>query len=51
MHEVLQTEYLVEDDPRTLWLALEERFDYQKDIFFLKQDMSGNIHACKALCR
>lgn len=33
MNEVLQTEFLTEDDPRALWLALEECFDYQKDIF------------------
>ncbi|KAM1450274.1 hypothetical protein ACFX2I_037532 [Malus domestica] len=27
------TEYLAKEDPRTLWLALANRFDYQKDIY------------------
>ncbi|XP_070682549.1 uncharacterized protein [Malus domestica] len=26
-------EYLAEEDPRTLWLALANRFDHQKDIY------------------
>ena len=33
MQEALQTEYLAEEDPRSLWVALEERFDHQKAIF------------------
>ncbi|KAM1539016.1 hypothetical protein ACFX15_003583 [Malus domestica] len=33
IHDALQTEYLAEEDPYTLWLALADRFDYQKDIY------------------
>ncbi|CAN6705914.1 unnamed protein product [Malus baccata var. baccata] len=33
IHDALQTEYLVEEDPRALWVALADRFDHQKDIF------------------
>ncbi|KAM1366042.1 hypothetical protein ACFX2F_044382 [Malus domestica] len=33
IHDALQTEYLAEDDPHTLWLALADRFDHQKDIY------------------
>ncbi|XP_070676512.1 uncharacterized protein [Malus domestica] len=33
IHDALQTEYLVEEDPRTLWLTLADRFDHQKDIY------------------
>ncbi|XP_068329594.1 uncharacterized protein [Pyrus communis] len=33
IHDALQTDYLVEEDPRTLWLALVDRFDHQKDIY------------------
>ncbi|KAM1048592.1 hypothetical protein ACFX15_027219 [Malus domestica] len=33
IYDALQTEYLVEEDPRTLWLALANRFDHQKDIY------------------
>ncbi|KAM1634474.1 hypothetical protein ACFXTN_011404 [Malus domestica] len=36
IHDALQIEYLAEDDPRTLWLALANRFDHQKDIFLLE---------------
>ncbi|KAM2956675.1 hypothetical protein FF2_023771 [Malus domestica] len=33
IYDALQTEYLVEDDPRTLWPALADWFDHQKDIY------------------
>ncbi|KAM2492270.1 hypothetical protein PS1_043827 [Malus domestica] len=33
IHDALQTEYLVEEDPCTLWLTLADRFDHQKDIY------------------
>ena len=33
IHNALQTEYLDEEDPRALWVALAYRFDHQKDIF------------------
>ncbi|XP_068304161.1 uncharacterized protein [Pyrus communis] len=33
IHDALQTEYLAEVDPRTLWLALANRFNDQKDIY------------------
>ncbi|KAM2168787.1 hypothetical protein ACFXTH_038307 [Malus domestica] len=33
IHDALQTEYLADEDPRTLWVALADRFDHQKDIF------------------
>ncbi|CAN6707834.1 unnamed protein product [Malus baccata var. baccata] len=33
IHDALQTEYLAEEDPRALWVALADRFDHQKDIF------------------
>ena len=33
IHDALQTEYLAEEDPRTLWLALADRFDQKKDIY------------------
>ncbi|KAM1226029.1 hypothetical protein PS2_044207 [Malus domestica] len=33
IHNALQIEYLAEEDPRTLWLALANRFDHQKDIY------------------
>ncbi|KAL6135636.1 hypothetical protein ACLB2K_067863 [Fragaria x ananassa] len=32
MEEALTVEYLVEKDPRFLWVALEERFNHQKAI-------------------
>ena len=32
IYDALQTKYLAEEDPRTLWLALANRFDHQKDI-------------------
>ncbi|XP_068314917.1 uncharacterized protein [Pyrus communis] len=33
IHDALQTEYLVEEDPRVLWVALADRFDHQNDTF------------------
>ncbi|XP_048426753.1 uncharacterized protein LOC125470952 [Pyrus x bretschneideri] len=33
IHDALHTEYLAEEDPRTLWLALANLFDHQKDIY------------------
>ena len=33
IHDVLQTEYLAEEDPRALWVTLANRFDHQNDIF------------------
>ncbi|CAN6691576.1 unnamed protein product [Malus baccata var. baccata] len=33
IHNALQTEYLAEEDPRALWVALADRFDHQNDIF------------------
>nr|XP_028952505.1 uncharacterized protein LOC114822335 [Malus domestica]XP_028953889.1 uncharacterized protein LOC114822901 [Malus domestica] len=33
IHDALQTEYLAEKDAYTLWLALADRFDHQKDIY------------------
>ena len=33
IHDALQTEYLAEEDLRTIWLALADRFDHQKDIY------------------
>ncbi|XP_068320295.1 uncharacterized protein [Pyrus communis] len=33
IYDALQTEYLAEDDPRTLWLTLVNYFDHQKDIY------------------
>ncbi|XP_070681173.1 uncharacterized protein [Malus domestica] len=34
IHDALQTEYLAKEDPHTFWLALADRFDHQKDIYF-----------------
>ncbi|XP_068305117.1 uncharacterized protein [Pyrus communis] len=36
IHDALQTKYLAEEDPRTLWLALADRFNHQKDIYLPK---------------
>ncbi|KAM2667963.1 hypothetical protein EV2_019589 [Malus domestica] len=33
IHDALQTEYLAEEDPRELSVALADRFDHQNDIF------------------
>ncbi|KAM1331592.1 hypothetical protein ACFX2H_043745 [Malus domestica] len=33
IHDALRTEYFAEEDPRTLWLALADRFDHQNDIY------------------
>ena len=33
IHDALQTEYLAEEDPRALWVALADHFDHQNDIF------------------
>lgn len=33
MEEALQVEYLAEEDPRALWVVLEERFNHQRTIF------------------
>ncbi|KAM2523742.1 hypothetical protein PS1_030534 [Malus domestica] len=33
IHDAVQTEYIVENDPRELWVILANRFDNQKDIF------------------
>ncbi|XP_004289434.1 PREDICTED: uncharacterized protein LOC101299333 [Fragaria vesca subsp. vesca] len=33
MEEALTVEYLAEEDPRSLWVALEERFNHQKAIY------------------
>ncbi|KAM1359569.1 hypothetical protein ACFX2F_046526 [Malus domestica] len=33
IYDALQTEYLTEEDPHTLWLTLANRFDHQKDIY------------------
>ena len=33
IHDALQTEYLAEEDPQALWVALADRFVHQKDIF------------------
>lgn len=33
IHDVLQTKYLAQEDPRTLWLYLADRFNHQKDIY------------------
>ncbi|XP_070665858.1 ribulose bisphosphate carboxylase/oxygenase activase, chloroplastic-like isoform X9 [Malus domestica] len=34
IHDALQTKYFVEEDPRIFWLAITDRFDHQKDIYF-----------------
>ncbi|KAM2098020.1 hypothetical protein ACFX1R_021482 [Malus domestica] len=36
IHDALQTEYLAKEDLCTLWFALADRFDHQKDIYLLK---------------
>ena len=36
IHNALQIEYLAEEDPRALWVALADRFDHQKDILLPK---------------
>ncbi|XP_061998811.1 uncharacterized protein LOC133716083 [Rosa rugosa] len=33
MEEALKVEYLAEEDPRSLWVALEERFNHQRTIY------------------
>ena len=33
IYDALQTEYLIEEDQRTFWLAMADRFDHQKDIY------------------
>ena len=33
IHDALQTDNLVEQDPRALWVALADHFDHQNDIF------------------
>ncbi|KAM1264007.1 hypothetical protein ACFX15_033419 [Malus domestica] len=33
IHDVLQTEYLAEEDSRALWVTLADRLDHQNDIF------------------
>ncbi|XP_062014184.1 uncharacterized protein LOC133730648 [Rosa rugosa] len=33
MEKALKVEYLAEEDPRSLWVALEERFNHQRDIY------------------
>ncbi|XP_068340410.1 uncharacterized protein [Pyrus communis] len=33
INDALQTKYLAEEDPCTLWLTLADRFDHQKDIY------------------
>ncbi|KAM2141053.1 hypothetical protein EV2_006880 [Malus domestica] len=33
VHDALQTQYLAEEDPRTIWLVLANHFDHQKDIY------------------
>ena len=33
IHDARQTKYLAEDDPCTIWLALANHFDHQKDIY------------------
>ncbi|KAM2133215.1 hypothetical protein ACFX1R_003340 [Malus domestica] len=33
IHDALQTEYLAKKDPRTLWLALADCFDHQKNTY------------------
>ncbi|XP_068312502.1 uncharacterized protein [Pyrus communis] len=33
IHDALLTKYLAKEDPRTLWLALTDRFDHQKDMY------------------
>ncbi|XP_050102410.1 uncharacterized protein LOC126582329 [Malus sylvestris] len=49
IYYVLQTEYLAEEDLLTFWLAMADRFDHQKDIYLLKQDMTSSIYASKTL--
>ncbi|XP_068328120.1 uncharacterized protein [Pyrus communis] len=36
IHDAIQIKYLVEEDPRTLWLSLADFFDHQKDIYLLE---------------
>ncbi|KAM2302281.1 hypothetical protein ACFX1S_033108 [Malus domestica] len=36
IHDALQIEYLAEEDPCALWVALADRFDHQEDIFLPK---------------
>ncbi|XP_008347144.1 uncharacterized protein [Malus domestica] len=33
IHDALQTEYLAKKDPHTLWIALADHFDHQKNIY------------------
>ncbi|XP_061993718.1 uncharacterized protein LOC133711624 [Rosa rugosa] len=33
MEEALKVKYLAEEDPRSLWVALEERFNHQRTIY------------------
>ncbi|XP_068314965.1 uncharacterized protein [Pyrus communis] len=45
IHDVLQTEYLTKEDPRTFWLTLADRFDHQKDIY-----LTDTRHDWQHLC-
>ncbi|XP_070660631.1 uncharacterized protein [Malus domestica] len=52
IHNALQTEYLAEEDPRALWVALNDHFDHQNDIFLpefcnktlTEEDLLENTH-------
>ncbi|KAM2301548.1 hypothetical protein ACFX1S_032445 [Malus domestica] len=36
IHDALQTKYLTEEGPHTIWLTLANCFDHQKDIYLLE---------------
>ena len=48
IHDALQTEYLAEEDPHALWVALADRFD-KRTYSCLKQDTTGSTCTSKTL--
>jgi hypothetical protein len=42
IHKDLKQEYLMEENPRTLWLALKERYDQQKELIWPEANHEWN---------
>ena len=41
LHPDLKNEYIMEENPRALWVALKERYDQQRQLFCPKLDVNG----------
>jgi hypothetical protein len=49
IHKDLKQEYLMEGNPRVLWLALKERYEQQKELIWPEAHHEWIIYVCRTL--